>query len=195
MEENRVIEFFKKVYFKFLDTAQTILFVASFFLILYIFVVQPHEVSGSSMFPTFKDQEFLLSYLLDIRFMQIRHGDVVVFHAPTDEEKLYIKRIIGMPGDTVHLENGYVFLNGKKLDESAYLKIEVLTYGGSFLHDGETKVVPDGSLFVMGDNRPYSSDSREWGFLVETKLVGRSMVRVWPPATFTVVKRDPYKEK
>lgn len=187
------MELFKKIYLKFLDTAQAFLFVVSFFLVLYIFVIQPHEVSGSSMHPTFKDKEFLLSYLLDVQLQSIKRGDVIVFHSPVEEDKLYIKRVIGVPGDTLRIENGKVFHNEVLLDESAYLSSEVATYGGSFLHDMETVSVPEGTFFVMGDNRPYSSDSREWGFLPYDKLIGRSMVRVWPANTFTLIERDPYK--
>ena len=185
--------FFIKVYFKFLDVSQTILFFASGLLILYMFVIQPHEVSGSSMYPTFHDKEFLLSYLLDVRFHLIYHGDVVVFHAPKEADKLYIKRVIGLPGDKVKVEDGLVYVNGKKLDEKSYLNSTVATYGGTFLHDGEEITVPSESLCVMGDNRPFSSDSREWGFVSFEKLIGRSMVRIWPPQTLTWIPRNPYK--
>lgn len=195
-EANPILEFLKRIYFKFLDVSQTILFIASFFLVIYIFVLQPHQVSGSSMFPTFKDKELLFSYLLDVQFHTLRRGDVVVFHAPpaSEADKLYIKRIIGLPGDSVRVQDGAVYVNGSKLDESAYLKADVATYGGSELHDGETKIVPPNNYFVMGDNRPYSSDSRAWGFVTYNKLIGRSAVRFWPFNKFTVVPRNPYKK-
>ncbi len=189
---NPVMEFLKKAYFKFLDVSQSILFVASFFLVLYIFVVQPHQVSGSSMYPTFKDQQIMLSYLLDVQFHTLRRGDVVVFHSPVESDKLYIKRVIGLEGDSVSVHDGSVYVNGTKLDESSYLKPDVVTYGGSFLKDGDVVTVPPGSYFVMGDNRPFSSDSRAWGFVTYGKLIGRSMARILPPNTFTIVKRDPY---
>lgn len=191
MEES--LEILKKIYVKFLDTAQSLLFVASIFLFLYIFVIQPHEVSGLSMFPTFHNQDFLLSYLLDVKTNSLRRGDVVVFHAPYDVEKLYIKRIIGMPGDIIKIEGGKVYKNDVLLDEKAYLNETVETYGGSYLRDGQAITVPAGTIFVMGDNRPYSSDSREWGPLDEKKLIGRSMMRVWPMNTFVIIPRDPYK--
>ena len=182
----------KAVYTFFLDTLQTVLVAASVFLILYAFILQPHEVTGSSMFPTFKDKEYVLSYLLDVRFDKLQKGDVIVFHSPTELDKLYIKRIIGEANDAVTVEGGLVYLNGQILDETAYLKPDVMTYGGSFLQDGQTVAVPEGTFFVMGDNRPFSSDSREWGFLPKEKVVGRSMVRVWPPNVLTVIG-NPYK--
>ncbi len=195
-ELNPILAFLKNIYFKFLDVSQTILFGASFLLVIYIFVLQPHQVSGSSMFPTFKDQELLFSYLLDVQFHNLRRGDVVVFHAPpaSEADKLYIKRIIGIPGDSIRVEGGLVYLNNKRLDETTYLKPEVPTYGGSSLKDGETKIVPQNNYFVMGDNRPYSSDSRAWGFVTYSKLIGRSAARFWPFNTFTIIKRNPYKQ-
>jgi len=156
-------------------------------MVLYAFVVQPNQVSGSSMYPTFKDKEYLLSNLLNVRFNKYTRGDVVVFHSPVELDKLYIKRIIALSGDTIMLKEGKVYLNGVQLDESAYLESTVLTYGGAFLQDGIERVVPDGYIFVMGDNRPYSSDSREWGFLDRSKVVGESLVRVLPFNKFKVI--------
>jgi signal peptidase I len=195
-ELNPILAFLKNVYFKFLDVSQTILFGASFLLVVYIFVLQPHQVSGSSMFPTFKDQELLFSYLLDVQFHNLHRGDVVVFHAPpvSEADKLYIKRIIAISGDSIRVEGGLVYLNNKRLDESAYLKPDVPTYGGSSLKDGETKIIPTNNYFVMGDNRPYSSDSRAWGFVTYSKLIGRSAIRFWPFNAFTIIKRNPYKQ-
>jgi signal peptidase I len=193
MDNNQAFELFKKIYIKFLDISQAILFFVVILLGLYMFVIQPHEVTGSSMYPTFKDKELVLSYLLDVDMHNIKHGDVVVFHAPTEEDKLYIKRVIGLPGDRVALRNGIVYLNGEKLDESEYLDASVATYGGSYLSEGKEITISSGKLFVMGDNRQYSSDSRAWGMLSYSKLIGRSMLRFWPPHTLTLVMRDPYK--
>jgi signal peptidase I len=191
MFDNRYMDLLKRIFMFFLDAFQAILVVASFFLILYIFVVQPHEVSGSSMFPTFKDKEWLLSSLLDVKLDTLKRGDVIVFHAPDASEKLYIKRIIGIEGDTVMVQGGSVYLNGTLLNESAYLK-DVSTYGGGFIQEGTPQVVPPGELIVMGDNRPNSSDSRQWGFLKKDRIIGKSVVRVLPVNTFTIIS-NPYK--
>ena len=137
MEENPILEFLKKAYVKFLDTSQFILFFVAILLIAYMFILQPHEVSGLSMYPTFKNKDFLLSYLVDVRINNIRHGDVVVFHSPVEEDKLYIKRVIGLPKDTIKLEGGAVYRNGDKVDESEYLDDSVPTFGGSFISDGK----------------------------------------------------------
>lgn len=192
MEENPLLEFLKKTYVKFLDTSQILLFFVAIVLIMYMFIVQPHEVSGSSMYPTFHDKEWLISYLLDVQIRNIKPGDVVVFHSPIEEDKLYIKRVIGLPGDRVKLESGAVYRNGEKLDESRYLSEDVATFGGSFLSDGNEIIVTEGNLFVMGDNRSYSSDSRAWGLLPYPKLVGRSLLRFLPVNKLSIVRRNPY---
>lgn len=107
-------------------------------------------------------------------------GDVIVFKAPTDNEKDFIKRVIGLPGDSVMVKDGFTYVNGKKLDESPYLKDDVRTYGGNFLHEGQPFTVPVGSYIVFGDNRPFSSDSREWGLLTRKAIIGRSVFVYWP---------------
>jgi len=183
----------RKIYYLLLDTVQTILIVASILMVIYAFVMQPNQVSGSSMYPTFKDKELLLSYLVDVRLNKYQRGDVVVFHSPVELEKLYIKRVVGVPGDRIMVKDGKVHRNGEVLDESLYLGPEVVTVGGSFLQEGIEQVVPEGYVCMMGDNRPYSSDSREWGFLPKSRVVGKSIIRVFPFDKIHVV-RNPYSE-
>ena len=163
----------RKIYAFFVDTIQTLLLAASIFLIIYAFLMRPFQVSGESMFPTFKNNEYILTDLIGLRFSELKRGDIVVFKAPTDEDKDYIKRIIGLPGDRILLEDGKVHVNEDPLDESIYLTPDVQTYGGSFLQENEAIVVPEEHYFVMGDNRPYSSDSREWGFLSKKEVIGK----------------------
>lgn len=182
------MEIAKKIYFFFLDTMQTILLAASIFLVIYIFLMRPFQVSGDSMFPTFKNKEYILTNLFVLRFGSIHKGDVIVFQAPKDIEKDFIKRVIGEAGDTIQIRNGFVYVNGLLLDESAYLASDVRTYGGSFLRDGEIVMVPDENYFVMGDNRAYSSDSREWGFLRKKGIIGASFFVYWPVNTMRGVK-------
>lgn len=172
----------------FVDTIQTILLAASVFLVIYIFLFRPFQVSGDSMDPTFKNKEYILTNLIAMRFEDPKPGDVVVFKSPTDENKDFIKRIMGVPGDTVRIEEGVVYVNDQKVDESAYLSNSVYTTGGAFLQDGEEVIVSDGMYFVMGDNRPYSSDSREWGFLKKSDIIGKSFFVYWPVTDFRVIK-------
>ncbi len=187
------MEFLKKAYFFFLDTMQTVLLAASIFLVIYIFLFRPFQVSGESMFPTFKNHEYILTNIISVKMNSpLKQGDVIVFKAPTDPDKDFIKRIIGLAGDTVYLKEGFVYVNDKKLDEHGYLDSDVRTYGGSFLKEGEPVVVPQGEYLVMGDNRPYSSDSREWGFLKKQNVIGKSFFVYWPVTTMRLVQ-NPYK--
>ena len=153
--------------------------------------MRPFQVSGESMFPTFKNKEYILTNLIVLRFETAHKGDVIVFKAPKDIEKDFIKRVIGEPGDTIQLKDGFVYVNGLLLDESSYLASDVRTYGGSFLQEGDQIVVPEGYCFVMGDNRMYSSDSREWGFLPKKDVIGVSFFVYWPVNTMRSVK-NPY---
>lgn len=140
------------------------------------------------MFPNFHDKEHILTDLVSLRFNNPKRGDVVVFKAPPDPEKDFIKRVIGVPGDSVSLKDGDVYINGKLLDESVYLKPDVKTYGGSFLGDGQSITVPQDSYFVMGDNRSNSSDSRAWGFIKTGDIIGRSLLVYWPPDRVKTIK-------
>lgn len=181
------MEILKKIYNVILDTMQTILLAASIFLIIYIFLFRPFQVSGESMYPTFKNKEYILTNLITLRFNPLNRGDVIVFHAPPDPEKDFIKRIIAVPGDTIYLKGGFVYVNNVKIDESAYLKSDVKTYGGSFMKEEATVTVPDNNYIVMGDNRPFSSDSREWGFLPKDKVIGKSQFVYWPIPALRVI--------
>jgi signal peptidase I len=174
------MEIAKKVYAFFLDTMQTILLAASIFLVIYIFLFRPFQVSGESMYPTFKNKEYILTNLITLRFDDPKKGDVIVFKAPLDKDKDFIKRVMATEGETLYLKEGFVYVNNQKVDESAYLASDVRTYGGGFLKENEPVTVPQGQFIVMGDNRPFSSDSREWGLLKRDNVIGKSFFVYWP---------------
>jgi signal peptidase I len=184
----------KKVSAFFVDTIQTLLLAASIFLVIYAFVARPFQVSGESMYPTFKNNEYILTNLIGLRFGELKRGDVIVFKSPTDADKDFIKRVMALPGDSVMVENGHVYVNGQMVNESKYLSNEVQTYGGAALQEGETVIVPDGEYIVMGDNRTNSSDSREWGFLKEGSIIGKSFYVYWPLNTMRLIE-NPFQHK
>lgn len=143
------------------------------------------------MDPNFEDREYVLTNLVGLRFDSPKKGDVIVFKAPTNEDKDFIKRVIGVPGDKVSLHDGEVLLNGKKLNESAYLKPDVKTFPLEFLKEDQEVTVPEDSYFVLGDNRLYSSDSRAWGFVKKEAIIGKSLFVYWPPGRVRIVN-NPY---
>lgn len=143
------------------------------------------------MYPTFKDKEYILTSIISLEVGTPKRGDVVVFQAPVDAEKDYIKRVIGLPGEQIMIKGGYVYINDQKLDESAYLH-NVLTYEGATFHEGVEITIPKDNYAVLGDNRGNSSDSRQWGFVDKRKLIGKSFFVYWPFKDAELI-RNPFK--
>ncbi len=148
------------------------------FVLVYLFLFQPHQVEGRSMEDTFQNGEYILTDKISYRFREPERGDVIVFHSPQDERVDFIKRIIALPGDRIMIKGSMVYLNGKLLDEP-YVK-EGISPQDSFLREGVEVSVPSGNYVVMGDNRLHSSDSRKWGFITKQEIVGRAFFRYWP---------------
>lgn len=188
-ETINVMFILRKIYSFLVDTIQTLLIVAAIFLAIYAFLLRPYQVTGSSMSPNFEDKEYVLTNLIGKLFTELKRGDVVVFASPTSAEKDFIKRIIGLPQDTISLKNGEFYINNEKLNEP-YLP-PTKTYGGAFLKEGEEVTVPQGEYFVVGDNRAHSSDSREWGFVKKKAIIGTSLFVYWPLSTMKIVS-NPY---
>lgn len=139
-----------------------------------IFVVQPVKVEGTSMQPQLVDQERIFVNRFIYRFKDISRGDVVVFWYPKDRSKSFIKRVVGIPGDTVEILSGTVFVNNVRMDEP-YLVPE-------FRDDKSFRpvVVPPGRYFVLGDHRNSSNDSRSWGFVSQDLIYGKAVFSYWP---------------
>ena len=162
----------------FVELFQTLVVFATIATIIYWLVAQPHKVSGSSMYPNFKDGDYIITDKLSYRFNQPARGDIIVFKNPRDQSQDFIKRIIGLPGDTVKVQDGNVFVNDKQIAQP-FLK-DISTNPGSFMAEGQEVVVQPGEYIVFGDNRPHSSDSREWGFITKDEIIGRVIFRYWP---------------
>ena len=139
------------------------------------------RVDGSSMEPSLHTGEFVVVNKFAYRLGQPRLGDVVVFHFPGDPGQEYIKRVIGVPGDTVEVENGQVSVNGKRIVEP-YIAAQP-DYQGSW-------IVPQESLFVLGDNRNNSSDSHSWGMVPFNYVVGKAVFIYWPLNQWGILTRS-----
>lgn len=175
-------KFFKVVY----EFVEAFVISASVFVVVYLFLMQPHQVKGSSMFPTFKDKEYLLTDKITYKRSLPKYGDVIVFKAPINENFDFIKRVIATPGHSVMVKNGHVFIDGNQLAES-YLSDDVVTDPGQFLLEGQSYVVREGEVMAFGDNRAHSSDSRDWGPVPDENIVGRVFFRYWPTSVVGVV--------
>ncbi len=136
------------------------------------------RVDGDSMDPTLLSGEYLIVNRLSYRFANPQRGDIIVFYPPPHPDEEYIKRVIGLPGDQVEVKGGHVYVNGQLLDEP-YLQARTDTPG--------IWKVPAGQLFVLGDNRDNSSDSREWGTVAMDKVVGKAVLVYWPPLDWGLV--------
>ncbi|HEX6879899.1 MAG TPA: signal peptidase I [Terriglobales bacterium] len=139
-----------------------------------VFVYQPVRVEGTSMMPGLDDQERIFINKFVYRWEPIERGDVVVFRYPQDPTKSYIKRVIGVAGDHIRIEEGRVYVNGRELDEPYVL--------GYFRDDRSYPevTVPSHSYFVLGDHRNMSSDSRDFGPIPEQSVYGKAVFVYWP---------------
>jgi signal peptidase I len=153
-----------------LDTLETILLALLLFLAINT-VTSRVRVENISMEPTLQPGYLLIVNKLAYKLGEPKHGDIVVFHYMGDNNEDYIKRVIGLPGDEVKIENGNVYVNGIALNEP---------YIAAFPAYSGTWKVPEGSLFVLGDNRNNSSDSHQWGFVDLDDVVGKAVFIYYP---------------
>jgi signal peptidase I len=141
------------------------------------FAVQAVHVEGLSMFATLDDNDYLIANKIDYRLHAPQRGDIIILRPPTDNSKDFIKRIIALPGERLLISDGFVYINGHKLDEP-YLPEAWVTLNNLYGPDGT--VVPPNEYFVMGDNRNRSQDSRTFGFIGRDRIDGRAWFRIWP---------------
>ncbi len=168
---------------------QSIILTIALAFLLRFYVIQPFIVEGSSMEPNFHDREYIVIDKASYHIRVPKRGEVIVFHPPTAQSENYIKRIIGLPGDTVEVNKGDIMVNGTKLDET-YLgdedhKTEPIRMTGS------VTLNPD-EYFVLGDNREHSSDSREWGPLRKENIEGRTWFIALPLNNFQFISPPSY---
>jgi signal peptidase I len=136
------------------------------------------RIDGSSMEPNLHHGEFVIVSKVNYKIGEPERGDVVVFDFPRNITQEYIKRIIGLPGEEIKIEDGQVYVNGEALVEP-YLKLEPY-------YEGEWQV-QDNELFVLGDNRNNSSDSHNWGMVPMENVVGEALLVYWPPSSWGVL--------
>jgi signal peptidase I len=151
-----------------------ILFAVGTAIIIVVFLYQPVKVEGTSMLPELRDQERIFVNKFVYRIEEINRRDIVVFWYPKDPSKSYIKRIVGMPGDTVEIIDGAVYINEQRLTES---------YVDSRFIDDRTYppvYVEPGHYYVLGDHRNQSNDSRMWGLVPAKYIYGKAVFRYWP---------------
>lgn len=162
-----------------MDILETVVFIGSLFIVIYLFILTPNQVKGASMEPTFQSGDYILTSRVTYKMRSPQRGDVVVFKSPKNPDIEYIKRIIALPGDKIRIENTNIYINNKLLQEN-YIADRTNLWEGGFLKEGTTLAVPDDEIFVMGDNRPRSSDSREFGPVPIDSVIGQVFFRYFP---------------
>ena len=174
------------------------IFILAFIIIapIRMFLFQPFFVQGASMEPNFENNEYLIINELGYKetpvgidgknlftvgdFKEFKRQDIAVFKYPKDPSKFFIKRVMGLPGEKIEIKNGIIKIynaqnpDGFVVNESAYLDKKVFTQGDVVLQ------LKDNEYFMMGDNRPYSSDSRSWGTVPKKDIIGKVIFRAWP---------------
>jgi signal peptidase I len=150
--------------------------------LLITYIVQAFKVQGTSMSPELRDSERILVNKFVYYLGDIERGDVVVFWYPEDPDLSFIKRVVGLPGETVEIRAGAVYVDGRLVDEP-YVDEENAERRSFPPHD-----IRPGHYFVLGDNRKGSNDSRSWGLVPERYIYGKAILRIWPPAEFGLVR-------
>ena len=182
------------------EIVETLVLTLIIFFVIQTFVAQPYKVQQQSMEHTLEPDQYVLVDKLTPRFDTYKRGDIVVFTPPDDwvqaDGTPFIKRVIGLAGYTVEFLVGSVFINGTKIDEP-YLYAE--TPGGptqptTVPGDTHRWVVSDGDVFLMGDHRENSEDSRTFGEVAVAKIIGRAWLRYWPLADFGILHTPTYPE-
>lgn len=175
------------------ETAKVVIIALVIVVPIRMFIFQPFLVRGDSMEPNFTHGDYLIVEEISYRFRAPERGEVVVFRFPYNPSFRYIKRIVGLPGEVVEIKGNRVIIetspgssNVFALDENSYLP-HAETRGSSRV------VLGEGEYFVLGDNRQFSSDSRQWGVLSQDHLIGRALIRVFPVSAFAKFETPQYQ--
>ncbi|MFZ6015816.1 MAG: signal peptidase I [Patescibacteria group bacterium] len=175
----------------FLELIQVVAISLAIIIPVRYFLIQPFYVKGASMEPNFFDHEYLIIDEISYRFKEPQRGDILVFHYPNDPKNYFIKRLIGLPGETIEVGGGQVkvyndqYPNGIVLDESLYLD-------DTYTAQSRTETLKANQYFVLGDNRASSLDSRYFGAIDDDVIVGRVWLRGWPLDRWKIFDKPEY---
>ena len=180
-------DFFKKAGLLVFETIKVVVISFAIILPIRFFLIQPFYVEGASMEPSFHSKEYLIIDEISYRFTNPQRGEVVVLRYPRDPRQFFIKRIVGLPGERIKLEEGVVHVNGKPLEERYLSDLNLSKTSMNEL------VLGSDEYFVMGDNRANSLDSRSFGPISRREVVGRAWIRGWPFNRLSVFSAPQYQ--
>ncbi len=167
-----------------------LIYIASVVLICFLilrFVAIRSVVDGNSMFPFLSDKDSVIVEKVSYYFREPARYDVIVFRLKDDPKTKYIKSIVGLPGETVFIEDGLLYINGELMEDDVYCE-ETMRSG---IYSGEAVTLGEDEYFVLGDNRNHSKDSRAIGSISKSQFVGRAWVRIWPLNQMKVINKKP----
>ena len=180
------------------EIVETLVLTLVIFLVIQNFVAQPYQVKQQSMQQTLEPEQYVLVDKLTPRFDAYDRGDIVVFNPPetwAGDGTPFIKRVIGIGGDQLEIrDDGFVYVNGVKLDEAYLFKVDGEPQRTDAPPDQTHWNVPNGEFFVMGDHRSNSADSRVFGPISEGDVIGRAWLRYWPFSAFGVLQTPTHPE-
>ena len=171
--------FFHAIFRLVSETLQATLVAGLLFAVIYVYVGQSSYVQGASMEPTFHTGDRIITSKITYKVRDIQRGDVVVITSPQNDNLHLIKRVVGLAGDTIRIQEGKVYLNDQLLEED-YISGETPLWESGYVVEGESYTVPEGFIFVLGDNRKQSSDSREFGYVPVENVIGQAVYRYYP---------------
>ena len=161
------------------ETAKIVIISLAIIIPIRYYLVQPFFVKGASMEPNFEDGDYLLVDEISYRVGEAERGDVIVFRYPEDRSQFFIKRIVGLPGETVEIRNNRVTVYNESDKDGFTLEESYLEKGQITLGNYKVTLGAD-EYYVLGDNRLHSADSRRWGPVPQADIIGRALIRAWP---------------
>lgn len=164
-----------------LEVLQVVVVALAIVLPIRFFIFQPFIVKGASMEPSFHGGDYLIIDEISYRFTEPKRGEVLVFKYPLDKSQRFIKRIVGLPGEKVDIEQGKVVITQADGSRIQLIENYIDTPLSELALENNSLTLGPGEYYVMGDNRTHSFDSRNWGVLKEEDIVGRVVFRAWPP--------------
>lgn len=167
---------------KWKNWGEPLLIAAVLAILIRTFIFGPYKIPTGSMKPTFMENDKIFVDKLSYRFHEPQRGDIIVFKYPLDRKKDFVKRLAGLPGETLEIRDGGLIVNGKLMTDPpfghmTYYNVEQWNFGKS----GQVIRIPEGHYFALGDNSSHSADSRQWGFVPRKDLIGKAFMIWWPP--------------